>query len=139
MPHVLKLTAADGDIDDLGHVNNVVYVRWIVDAAVDHSTALGLSPAAYRERRAAFVVRRQQIDYLRPAVRGDDLNVETRVLAMRTASSERETLIRMRSTGALILAATTLWAYIDLTTGRPTRIPADIRDRYPIEAAGPRE
>jgi acyl-CoA thioester hydrolase len=108
-------------------------VRWVLDAALSHSRAVGLSIEAFRARGQSFVVHRHELDYLRPAFVGDLIEVETRVLCIRTASSVRETLIRREIGGDVLLRARTSWAYIDLESGRATRIPADVRDRFPID------
>ena len=67
----LDLTVADDDIDVLGHASNIAFVRWIQDVAIAHSAAVGLDLEGYRRLGAVFVVVRHEIDYLRPALRGD--------------------------------------------------------------------
>lgn len=133
MPHLLRLAVSDSDIDELGHASNLCYVRWVLEAALDHSRAAGINAADYRARGQCFVVRRHELDYLRPALCGDVLIVETRVVAMRPASSTRETTIHREGDGALLLRARTGWAFIDLASGRPTRIPGDVRARFPLD------
>ena len=137
MPYHLRVRVLPADIDELDHANNQVYLRWVQDAALAHSSSLGLGYPEYLARGAAFVVRRHEIDYLRPAVEGDELDVATRVAALGSATSERRTVIRRAGDGALIARAVTRWAFIDLRRGRPTRIPDDIRDRYPLEPIDP--
>ena len=61
-PFVLAVDVRDADIDDFGHVNNVVYLGWIARAAWAHSKALGFDFAAYRDRDCGFVVTRHEID-----------------------------------------------------------------------------
>ena len=74
--HALTITAAADDIDELGHVSNLVYLRWVLDAALAHSAAAGWDHAAYRRLGAVFVVRRHEIDYLAPVVAGDEVVVD---------------------------------------------------------------
>jgi acyl-CoA thioester hydrolase len=133
MPHRIPVVVAAADIDDLGHASNIVYLRWVQDAAIAHSTAVGLGPAEYQQRGQVFVVRRHTLDYLRPSYAGDALTLETRVVTMRSASSERETLILDDKSGERVATARTLWAYVDAATGRPLRIPADLRARFVLE------
>ena len=59
------------DIDIVGHVNNVVYVQWMQDAAVAHSAALGWSFRRYQDLGAGWVAREHRIEYLQPAMPGD--------------------------------------------------------------------
>ncbi|MCA9689683.1 MAG: acyl-CoA thioesterase [Myxococcales bacterium] len=116
------LIASDEDIDALGHVNNVVYLRWIQDAASAHSAAVGYDMAAYRASGAAFVVRRHEIDFVRPCFAGDALEVITWVDGWRPASSVRCSRVVRRGDDVEVARARTLWAFINLETGGPARI-----------------
>ena len=72
------------------------------------------------------VVRRHEIDYLRSALRGDRLEVRTHVANVMAAKSERQYDI-VRTTDEIVLArAVTTWGFIDITSGRPMRIPAEV-------------
>ncbi|MEM6993134.1 MAG: acyl-CoA thioesterase, partial [Myxococcota bacterium] len=75
--HRLVVRAESDDIDELGHVSNLVYVRWILEAARAHSDAAGWGHAAYESRGAVWVVRRHEIDYAASAVGGDEIAVTT--------------------------------------------------------------
>ena len=68
---VLVTEVGEADIDMLGHASNIAYLRWVQDVAVAHSAAVGLDMEGYSQLGAVFVVRRHEIDYLRPVVRGD--------------------------------------------------------------------
>jgi len=133
MPFRHQVEVQVGDIDELGHASNLVYLRWTLDAALAHSTAVGLDQRAYLDRGEGWVVRRHEIDYLRPAFAGEQLVVETRVTAFGAASSLRRTSIVRPSDGALLCSATTEWAYVGFARGRPRRIPDEVRMRFPIE------
>lgn len=137
MPFVLVATVDAADIDDLGHASNIVYLRWIQQAAVAHSEAVGLGTRAFVAQGQAFVVRQHLIDYLRPALVGDVLEIETRVTALGGASSERRTAIRRRGDGVIVARAVTKWAYIDLVRGRPVRVPEDVRARFEVDPPEP--
>jgi acyl-CoA thioester hydrolase len=131
MPFVHEVEVLEADIDNLGHASNLVYLRWVQDAALAHSTALGFSEQAYIARGEAWVVRRHEIEYLRAAVVRDRLRIETRVESMKVANSVRRTEI-FRGAELLCRAATD-WVYVDLARGRPTRIPEDVRKVFPLE------
>jgi acyl-CoA thioester hydrolase len=133
MPFHHPVAVQAADIDELEHASNLVYLRWVQEAAVAHSASLGLDGAAYRARGQSFVVRRHEIDYLRPALLGEQLLVETRVATMSAASSLRRTRILRAADGAELCRAVTDWAYIDLARARAVRIPADVRGRFPLE------
>ena len=131
MPFVHEVEVVDADIDNLGHASNLIYLRWVQDAALAHSTALGFPETAYLARGQVWVVRKHEIEYLRPAVAGDRLRIETRVVLMKVANSVRRTEIFRN--GELVCRASTDWVYVDLSRGRPLRIPAEIRDAFPLE------
>ncbi|HET9754720.1 MAG TPA: thioesterase family protein [Myxococcales bacterium] len=131
MPFIHQVRVTVADIDNLGHASNLVYLRWVQEAALAHSTALGFPESAYVARGQAWVVRRHEIEYLRPALEGDVLRVETRVANMKVANSERRTEI-FRS-AELLCRAETDWVYIDLARARPVRIPGDVKAVFPLE------
>ena len=119
-----------GDIDEQAHVNNAVYVRWMDRAAVAHSAALGWDWDAYRRLGAAFVVRRHEIDYLLAAMPGDEVVDATWPGELGRASAVRHHRIVRASDGRLLAKATTEWALVDLQTGRPRRLPAEIASAF---------
>lgn len=114
------------DIDPLGHASNIAYVRWIQDSAVAHSEEMGLSFAAYAQLGAIFVIRRHEIDYLRPVLRGDRLEVRTWISTVMAAKCQRRTEI-VRQDGVAMAKALTTWGNVDVSTGRPTRIADEVR------------
>jgi acyl-CoA thioester hydrolase len=120
-------TAAAGDIDELGHVNNAAWVRWIQDLATEHWRA-----AATPEQVAAFiwVVTRHEIDYLRPLGPGGTVTGRTWVgEAPRGARFDRHVEF-LGSNGRAHVRARTTWAMIDKATGRPQRVPDLVAARF---------
>jgi acyl-CoA thioester hydrolase len=116
------------DIDQLGHASNIAYLRWIQDGAVLHSTALGYDFARYARLGVFFVVRRHEIDYLRPVVLGEELECRTWLSAMMAAKCHRQTEITRVEDGALVARATTVWGCVDRERGRPVRVPREVKD-----------
>jgi acyl-CoA thioester hydrolase len=116
-------TALPEHIDELGHVNNAVWVQWIQTVATTHWYAV-----AAPEYRDAYiwVVIRHEIDYLRPALEGDEVAARTWVgEAPKGARFDRF----MEFTGAggkVLVKARTTWAMLDKATGRPQRITPEI-------------
>jgi acyl-CoA thioester hydrolase len=112
------------DVDALRHVNNLVYVRWVLEVATAHSAAVGWDFAAYLRAGGVFVVRRQEVDYLRPAFLGDRVRVETWVDGFSRVTSLRRT--RIVGAGGELARAATTWAFVSVNGGRPMRIPDEI-------------
>ena len=127
----MVVTVQPSDIDNLGHASNIVYVRWVQDAALAHTTALGLAEKDYLALGKVWVVRKHEIDYLRPAKSGDVLTLQTRVTSMSVASSVRKT--RVLRGAEEICRATTDWVFVDFARGKPSRIPPEVIARFPLE------
>lgn len=125
-PFSVELVVGEADIDDLNHANNVAYLRWIQDVAVAHSEAVGLDFEAYRKRGSVFVVRRHEIDYLRPLLLGTRISLRTWIAEVMAAKCVRATEI-VAADGTVHARARTTWGYIDTVRSRPTRITDSIR------------
>jgi acyl-CoA thioester hydrolase len=126
----LELTVAPEDIDALGHASNIAFVRWIQDVAVAHSAALGLGLDAYQRMGAVFVVVRHEIDYLRPALRGDVLEARTWISTVMAAKCLRSTELVRKSDDQVLAKGVTTWGFIEMATGRPRRITDEVRGAF---------
>ena len=119
----MALTAGREHIDELGHVNNAVWVQWIQQVAVAHWDSV-----ARREHRDAYywVVVRHEVDYLRPAIEGDAITARTWVGdAPRGARFDRFVEFAGPD-GKTCVRARTQWAIIDKASGRPIRVPPEV-------------
>lgn len=112
------------DLDERAHVNNVVYVRWVQEIATAHWRALAPTEAL---AEIAWVALRHEIDYLAPAVLGDELLLRTWVGAAERLAFERFTEIRRTADARVLAKARTLWCPVDARTGRPRRPGAEVR------------
>lgn len=125
----LPITIEESDIDQLGHVNNTVYLRWVQEAAVAHWTA-----AATEEQytKVIWVVVRHEIDYLSSIKLGDSISAHTWVGTTVKNYFERYTEIFRTNDNKVLARARTLWCPLDRSTGRPTRVGEDIRARFSV-------
>lgn len=126
----------DSEMDELEHANNAAYILWMQAAAIAHSTAQGWPSQRYWGASYAWVARSHKIEYLTPAVAGDQLVIRTWVADMLRASSLRCYAIIRESDEALIARAETRWAFIDLRTRKPTRIPPEVQGDFQIVPEG---
>ncbi len=117
-------TIEDRDIDALGHVNNVVWIRFVVQLASAHAASVGWDESALRRAGAWWVVHRQDVTYHRPAFAGERILERTEIAEMRGARCVRESSFSRGE--ELLLAARTTWVWTDATTGRPRRVPAAV-------------
>ncbi len=128
----LPITVLPADIDELGHVNNITYIRWVQDAAAAHWTAA--APSADRER-LRWIVLRHEIDYKRPARLGDQVIARTWVGSATRLRFDRHTEIVRASDGTLLVKARTVWCPVDARTLRPTAVSAAVRAGFSVAPA----
>jgi acyl-CoA thioester hydrolase len=126
----IRVTASDADIDRLGHVNNVIYLQWVQDAAERHWRHVA-TPAEQEE--TLWVAVRHEIDYEAPAFCGDELVVRTWVERWTGVTSERHTDVVRPSDGKLLARARTVWCAVDAESQRPCRVTADLKRRFLAE------
>jgi acyl-CoA thioester hydrolase len=135
-PFELTIAVDPADIDQLGHVNNVVYLRWVQEIAIAHWQA-----AATAEQQAAlvWVVIRHEIDYRHAARLGDTVIARTWVGPTEGRAFSRHTEILRAADRRLLARARTLWLPIDAKTGRPARVGDEVRERFsvPVEDSSP--
>ncbi|MBL7848903.1 MAG: acyl-CoA thioesterase [Cyclobacteriaceae bacterium] len=113
------------DIDDLNHVNNVVYVSWIQDAAAAHWNSAA-SEALRRQCR--WVVLRHEINYLSSAVEGEELEAFTWVDPATGVRQNRHVLIQRVSDQKVMATAQTTWCLLDPVSEKPKRIGPEIEE-----------
>ena len=122
-PHEIEIDVQSSDIDELGHVNNVVYLRWVQEAAVSHWNALATDP---QKDALMWVVRRHEIEYKRSAVADDTVTARTWVGTASGRTFERHTELLRKADGKLLAKARTLWTPIDLHSGRSVHPGPDV-------------
>ena len=118
-----RITAKAEDIDELGHVNNAVWVQWIQEVALAHWYSVA-DPA--HQDDYIWVVVRHEIDYLRAVVEGETVTGRTWVgEAAKGARFDRE-MEFVGDDGKVRVRARTTWAIIDKKAGRPIRVPPEV-------------
>jgi len=118
-------------IDGLGHTNNAVYVGWLEQCAWRHSQSLGLDLDDYRRLDRAMAVLRHEIDYLASAYQGEQLQLATWIVESdhRLKMRRRFQLVRPLD-GATLVRALTTFVCIELSSGKPKRMPAEFVEGY---------
>ena len=125
--HTLSFTAGPEHIDELGHVNNAVWVQWLQDIATAHWSAVA-APA--HQAAYVWVVTRHEIDYRGNIGPGESVTAETFIPQPPTgARFNRRVDFRDRN-GRLIVSARTTWAIIDRASGRIIRVPKAVAEPF---------
>ena len=130
-PFVIDIQVKAEDIDGLGHANNAVYVSWLERCAWRHSQSLGLDLAEYRRLDRAMAVVRHEVDYLAAAYEGEELQLGTWIVEsdQRLKMTRHFQLVRPADALTLLRAQTT-FVCIELSTGKPKRMPAEFIEGY---------
>ena len=128
-PFEISVAVMPEDIDEQNHVNNTVYLRWVQEVATAHWQAIASSEA---QGEIGWLVLRHEIDYKAPVCLGDEIVLRTWVGKATRLTFERFTEILRRSDGELLSKARTLWCPINAQTGRPVRVPLEVREKFSI-------
>lgn len=114
-------TVKSTDIDQLNHVNNVVYLQWVQEAALKHWTHLmkDVDTSDY-----VWVVVRHEIDYLRQAFLGDELTINTWIGKTEDSLSIRH--VEIYKNNKIICRTQTYWRFLSALTFKPMTIPEEI-------------
>jgi acyl-CoA thioester hydrolase len=134
MPRIFikPLTVTQDVIDVQRHVNNLAYLRWMQDVAIEHSAARGWSMDRYVASGTGWVARSHYIEYLRPAFLGEELSLLTWVQDVKQRSSRRHYLFWRSADQEIVARAETVWVFVDLRAGKPVPIPDDLRTAFEL-------
>lgn len=123
------ITPEPGDFDELGHINNVVYLRWSQDLATTHWRTVAPEPLLARN---IFVALRHEIDYRDQILPGDE--VIGRTWLGRAKGPRFLRYVDIRKTGAKRPSASVVtdWCMLDTESRKPMRVSADILDAFGV-------
>ncbi|MFD2824565.1 acyl-CoA thioesterase [Lacinutrix iliipiscaria] len=111
------------DLDDLNHVNNIRYLKWIEDIARAHWKQIA-SEEIYNSYY--WIVRQHLVDYKASAHLHDEVIITTKFLNCNGARAKSIIEMHNNSTGKLLLQAETVWCLMAVQTKRPTRVTEEI-------------
>ena len=121
LPYQHKIEVTTADIDDLGHVNNVVYLRWVQEVAAVH---WDYAASSALKSKYAWVVLRHEIDYRNPAFLSDEITGLTWVGTHNGPKFDR--FVKIQSENKVFAEAKTTWCLLDGKSFKPVRIPQEI-------------
>lgn len=130
-PFVAGFKALPEHIDELRHVNNAVYVQWMESCAWQHSNALGLGFDCFARLDRSMAVLRHEIDYLASALRDDEVLMGTWLVQTESRlKMDRLFQLVRPADGATLLRARTTFVCVQLSTGKPRRMPDEFVAGY---------
>ncbi|MCJ8162551.1 acyl-CoA thioesterase [Acinetobacter zhairhuonensis] len=123
-PVVYEQNVAWGDMDAFGHVNNVMYYRYIESARIDYFDALNIF-----EQKVLTVVASNQCKYLRPVFYPDQLKIAVRVEELRNSAMRMSYQLFSTAQNALVATAEAVIVCVDQNNMQKAAIPEDIREK----------
>ncbi len=115
------------ECDLYGHVNMSNYLRYMVEAATDASTAAGYSPEKYDQIGKSWIIRDSKVEFLNQLQFGDTFEIKTWVDDFRRVRSRRLYEFRLVGEDDLIACGHTDWVFIDTKTQKPATIPEEMK------------
>jgi len=114
------------DIDQFGHVNNVVYVKWVQDVALAHWKVFA---SAEEQEKYGWIIVRHELDYKKQAFENEEITATTWIGEWTHVTCER--FVEIHRGDDLLLKSRTVWCIVDMEKTRPTKIPDEIKKRFP--------
>ena len=122
-----EITVSKNDLDDLNHVNNVIYIHWVQEIAKEHWKSLVSNEII---KNYYWVLLEHQIKYLNPALLDDKIIIKTYIEKTEGIRSERIVEIYNRNNNKLLVKSKTIWCLINAKTNKPNRITDEIRQAF---------
>ncbi|MCJ7512412.1 MAG: acyl-CoA thioesterase, partial [Anaerolineales bacterium] len=124
-----------GDLDSAGHVNNAVYLNLLEESGICAGQAAGWGMERLAEHGLAVVARSHRVQYLRPALHGDDMEIETWLSELRRVSAQRHYVVRRLSDGSVLARAETRVAILRREDMTPAAMPEAMRQAFAPQTA----
>ena len=122
-----EITVTKNDLDDLNHVNNVIYIQWIQEIAKNHWKSLVSDEI---KDNYYWVLLEHQIKYLNPALLNDKIMIKTYIEKTEGIRSNRIVEIYNSNNDKLLVKSKTIWCLINAKTNKPNRITDEIRKAF---------
>lgn len=118
------------DIDFNGHVNNVTYLGWMIEAATKHSKSVGFGYEECLELGGTWVAKSHNLEYKKPAFKDDELEMRTWIEDIGKIMSTRRYVLTRPKDDAIICEGKTEWVFVDSEKMRPMKIPLVVIDGF---------
>ncbi len=120
-----QIAIEPADIDQMGHVNNAVYLKWVQDAVVDYWQSIAPPDAVARH---LWVALKHEITYLKPTFLQD--NVVAEVIAERVEGARAFFRTVLRRGEDVLSEVQSCWCCLDAVTQRPARLAREVIGRF---------
>ncbi len=131
-PYTYQFIVDKEAIDFNGHVHNVTYLSWMIEAATKHSESVGAGHEVCLTYGGIWVAKSHHIEYKKPAFENDVLQMKTWIEDIGKILSIRRYEISRVKDGMVICEGRTEWVFVDSETMRPRKIPDEIRHSFAV-------
>jgi acyl-CoA thioester hydrolase len=114
-------------LDDVNHVNNVIYVQWMQDIATMHWNAYASNKL---KEEVLWMIKRHEIDYFSQAFLNDELEMTTWTGEHTNVTWKRHYEIFRPADNKKIIVAASVWIPLDRKTQRPRRIDDELVNMF---------
>lgn len=121
------IDVATTDIDNLDHVNNVVYVQWVQNIAESH---WNLESSKSQKETYYWVMVQHLINYKEAAKLNDKILLRTFIKNAEGVKSTRIVEIYNHQTHKLLAVSETQWCLLSRSTHKPTRITPELESLF---------
>ena len=128
--HIETFKVRHYECDAYGHLNNAVYLRYMQQAGIEAAAAAGYTDQLLFSMNRTWIPRVIVIEYLRPVGYGENLEVKTWVDGVRRVLSRRRYEFRSEGKSEPVATAFTDWVFVDLDSGLPVTIPAEVMSAF---------
>lgn len=136
-PASIDIPVAWGDMDVLGHVNNVVYARWFESGRAFYFDRLGFTQAL-NDRGVAPILARQEINYRLSTSYPDTVQVKTTVSHIGNTSFTMAFEIWSQQQQKLIAEGSGVLVMVDYGRGQKVTVSDELRRAiYEFEGTQP--
>jgi acyl-CoA thioester hydrolase len=116
---IITIKVTPVHLDNVNHVNNVIYVQWMQDIASQHWNAFASDKL---KEEVLWMIKRHEIDYHHQAFLDDELRMETWTGDYTNVTWKRHYEITRPADNKKIITAASIWIPLDRKTQRPKRI-----------------
>ncbi|WP_439101269.1 acyl-CoA thioesterase [Congregibacter sp.] len=130
-PFLRRTTVLSGDVDALNHTNNTVYVRWCEECAWEHSAHLGMNIDDYHRLDRAMAVVEGRYQYLKASYLNEEVDTATWITHWdKRLTMTRQFQVQRVADGVTLLRAEVRFACIEISSGKPRRLPREFLATY---------
>ena len=127
MIHETEFKVRTFHTDAFGHVNNSKYLELLEEARWQYAEHIGLIGMLTRSN-LGFIIIDMHIRFRVPVVEGDQIQVQTSLITLGTASGEVRQIVRKQGHTQVALKSLFHFILIDRNTGKSVPIESEIRE-----------